>query len=114
MARQGVAFGGHGAEHQLLTYVLARRRADTRFEGSRSGLRGASVEPLLTFSYPNGYLNDGRLSRRCGRAGYRLAFITRRGRVTCEDDPLTMRRLNIHEAMTDTAPMFLARLVGLW
>jgi hypothetical protein len=34
--------------------------------------------------------------------------------VSCDDPPLSLRRINIHEDATSSIPMFLARLVGLF
>jgi peptidoglycan/xylan/chitin deacetylase (PgdA/CDA1 family) len=112
LARDGVAWGGHGVEHHLLTLVppeVVREEA----EGSRAEVARRAGQPPLAFSYPNGYVNDA-VVRTVKAAGYQLGFITRRGHVRCDDDPFLIRRLNIHEAMTDTPSMFLARLVGLW
>ncbi len=112
LAEAGVAFGGHGVEHHLLTQVpddVVRAEA----EGSMAVVSRTFGRPPLAFSYPNGYVDAGVVAA-VKAAGYRLGFITRRGHVSCDDDPLLIKRLNIHDEMTDTAPMFLARLVGLW
>jgi len=112
LANEGVAFGGHGVEHHLLTQVpgdVVRAEA----EGSMDVVSRTFGRPPLAFSYPNGYVNAGVVAT-VQAAGYRLGFITRRGHVSCDDNPLLIKRLNIHDEMTDTAPMFLARLVGLW
>ena len=47
-------------------------------------------------------------------AEYRVAFITDEGLVSCDDNPFLVKRLNIQQSVTNTTPMFLARLVGLW
>jgi peptidoglycan/xylan/chitin deacetylase (PgdA/CDA1 family) len=112
MARQGVTFGGHGVDHLLLTQV-SDAQADAEIEGSKIALDERLREPTPTFSYPNGYWT-GRVAARVKSAGYRLAFIAQGGSVTCDDDPWTLRRVNIHESVTDTEPLFLARLVGLF
>ena len=66
-----------------------------------------------TFSYPNGYHTPA-IVERTRAAGFRLAFITRRGFVSCDNDPLTIPRLNVHESVTGSAPMLVARIVGLF
>lgn len=111
MSASGVAFGGHGAEHHLLTQVSpdevrseigeSKRMLDTRLNAK-----------VATFSYPNGYWTP-EIRSEVEAAGFRVAFVTRRGFVSCDDDPLTVKRLNVHEAMTGSNPMFLARVVGL-
>ena len=47
-------------------------------------------------------------------AGYRLAFTIEPGHVSAGDDRFSLRRMNIHESMTRSAPMFMARLTGLF
>ena len=61
---------------------------------------------------PNGYCNAEVIDR-VRQSGYRLAFTTRRGLVSAGDDRFTVCRYNIHEAVTATTPMFLARVTGL-
>jgi hypothetical protein len=34
--------------------------------------------------------------------------------VGCDDDPFALRRINIHEDMTRSTPMFMARLAGIF
>lgn len=111
MARQGVTFGAHGAEHLLLTHVSADE-AEAELRVSGAVVESKLQPPVLTFSYPNGYHTASTVEQ-ARTAGYRLAFITRRGFVECDDDPLTIRRMNVHEAVTATRPMFMARLVGI-
>ena len=112
MARQGVTFGGHGVDHLLLTQV-SDAQADAEIEGSKIALDERLREPTPTFSYPNGYCTP-RVAAKVRSVGYRLAFIAQGGPVTCTDDPWTLRRVNIHESVTDTDALFLARLIGLF
>jgi peptidoglycan/xylan/chitin deacetylase (PgdA/CDA1 family) len=112
MARHRVAFGGHGAEHRLLT-DLAAADARAEIEQSKTVLDRTLDERVATFSYPNGNWRPD-IAETVKSCGYRLAFTTRPGRVRCDDDPFTLRRMNIHEAATATKPMFLARVVGLF
>ena len=112
MTRDGIAFGAHGAEHHLLTNIPAMQaKGDIR--DSKEVLDRKLGRPTATFSYPNGAWNR-ELSREVQQTGYQLAFTTEPGYVSCDDDPLTLRRLNIHEDVTSSMPMFLARIVGLF
>ena len=110
MAAQGVTFGGHGAEHVLLTQV-APDEQEREIRAAKTMLDTLN-EPVPTFSYPNGY-RSAEIAERVKASGYKLAFITSRGFVSCNDDPFTVRRLNVHESVTASVPMFLARVVGL-
>jgi peptidoglycan/xylan/chitin deacetylase (PgdA/CDA1 family) len=111
MAAGPIAFGGHGAEHRLLTEIpLEAAREDIR--RAKDVLDAQLAGSVETFSYPNGSWNPN-IAALLREAGYRLAFTTDSGPVTCEHDPMAVRRINIHEDMTRSTPMFMARLVGL-
>jgi hypothetical protein len=112
MSSQGIAFGGHGAEHRILTYVSASEALD-EIRTARDVIGGHLHEKALTFSYPNGNWSPdvATLVKECG---YRLAFTTKSGFVSCEDDPFTVRRINIHEGLMNSQPLFLARVLGLF
>jgi len=112
MARHGIAFGAHGFEHLLLTHASpAEARREIR--GSKEVIDGTPGMDIPTFSYPNGYWTPA-IADEVEAAGYRLAFTTRRGLVDCRDNRFTLSRFNLHQGVTDTMPMFLARLVGLF
>jgi peptidoglycan/xylan/chitin deacetylase (PgdA/CDA1 family) len=112
MSSQGIEFGAHGAEHRLLTEVPPQE-AREEIRASREVLRAKSVETVPAFCYPNGYLASDIVDM-VRAAGYRLAFTTEDGLVSCGDDVLRIPRLSIHECVSDSTPMFLARLVGLF
>lgn len=112
MAEGGVSFGGHGVRHLLLTQVSAVEAAG-EIHGASRGLHERLGLTNTTFCYPNGYWSPA-LAAEVRTAGYRLAFITDEGFVTCEDDRFSIRRLGIHQDTTSSTPMFLARILGLW
>jgi len=111
MRRRGVSFGGHGIDHLLLTHV-DEATVEAEVTGSKHELDARLGELVPTFSYPNGYCTPG-VAATVRNAGYKLAFIAQGGPVTCDDDPWTLRRVNIHQN-SDTEPLFLARLLGLF
>lgn len=111
MAGSGIAFGGHGVEHLLLTQV-SDEQVCQEVSGSKEFL-GKVGAPLPTFSYPNGFIN-ARIADTVRSAGFTLAFTTKRGLVTCDDDPMHVGRLNVHEGVTSSPAMFLARMTGLF
>jgi peptidoglycan/xylan/chitin deacetylase (PgdA/CDA1 family) len=112
MATKGVAFGGHGAEHYLLTEV-STEIAQSEIQQSIDMVRQRFAGTVPAFGYPNGSWTPA-VARQVEAAGYQLAFTTQPGHVSCNDDRFSLRRMNIHEDMTNTTPMFLARLVGLF
>ncbi|MEO5823712.1 MAG: polysaccharide deacetylase family protein [Vicinamibacteraceae bacterium] len=111
MGRAGVAFGGHGAEHRLLTYV-SPGEVESEIRESKAVVDARFAATAPTFSYPNGYLTP-EIAARVESAGYRLAFSTTRGFVAAGDDRFAVRRLNIHESVTNTGPLFFAKVLGV-
>ena len=111
MSEAGIAFGGHGADHLLLTQV-SRDQAQQEIGESLRVLGERVGEDVAAFSYPNGYRNT-EVTECVRRSGYRLAFTTRGGFVRAGDDCFSIARFNIHEGVTDTTPTFLARVLGL-
>ena len=111
MQREGVAFGGHGVSHRVLTEVApdvvedevktSKRVLDERLGGARA------------FAYPNGAWNPAVVAA-VRAAGYALAFTTDAGTVGPADDPYTLRRISIHDGLTGSTPMFLARVAGIF
>ncbi len=114
MSQQGIRFGGHGAEHRLLTNVpVDEASAELRRAKEVIDSHLREQEPCFSFSYPNGNCSPSVVDL-VKKSGYRIAFTTERGFVKCDDDRFTVRRINIHEGMTSSIPMFLARIVGLF
>ncbi len=111
MAHHGVTFGAHGAEHRVLTRVspeVARFEVDRAKDVLETRL---GVAPCA-FAYPNGGWNAA-IADVVKTAGYRMAFTVEPGLVSCDDDRFTLKRINIHEGMTRSMPMFLARVTGV-
>jgi peptidoglycan/xylan/chitin deacetylase (PgdA/CDA1 family) len=112
MSRQGIRFGGHGAEHRLLTNVSVDE-ATTEIHAAKKIVDSHLGEQVPCFSYPNGNWSPSVVDL-AKKSGYRIAFTTEKGFVKCDDDRYIIRRINIHEGMTSSIPMFLARIVGLF
>lgn len=112
MAKDGIAFGSHGKSHVLLP-VISVQEAEQEIAESKNQAEKQLGQPINAISYPNGDYNDAIL-RIVKQQGYAVAFVTAAGLVSAGDDPYTIRRINIHNDMTNTLPMFLARATGLW
>jgi peptidoglycan/xylan/chitin deacetylase (PgdA/CDA1 family) len=111
MGGRGVTFGGHGAEHRLLTQVRADAAEQEVLE-SRTVL-AEHVGDVAAFSYPNGSWN-AEIAAIVREHGYQMAFTTEPGSVSSSDDRYALKRINIHEHAASTTPLFLARVVGLF
>ncbi len=106
------AFGGHGADHRVLTQV-APSVARCEVESSKRELDSRLAGGVEAFAYPNGAWNP-EIAHIVRTGGYRFAFTVDPGPVGCDDDPLSLSRINIHEDMTRSTPMFMARLAGIF
>jgi peptidoglycan/xylan/chitin deacetylase (PgdA/CDA1 family) len=111
MSRDGIAFGGHGAEHRLLGQI-PEREVDDEVITMTAVMNKRLPAPVPSISYPNGSWTPAVIEK-VRRAGIALGFTTEPGTVSVGDEPLTIRRVNISEDMTRTTPMFLARILGL-
>jgi len=111
MAKNGIDFGSHGKSHKILT----NKEVDIQQElkESKNVIENELKVKIKSFSYPNGNYSE-EVVRFVRDQGYEMAFGTENGFVSQDDDPYTLKRINIHEDMTNTIPMFLARIVGLW
>jgi peptidoglycan/xylan/chitin deacetylase (PgdA/CDA1 family) len=112
MAQQGVTFGGHGAEHRILTFV-SPSEAQEEIQTAKAVLDSRLSVPAQAFSYPNGNWSP-EVAKLVEESGYRVAFTTDPGYVSCDDDRFSIRRVNIHDGLMGSRPMFLARIVGLF
>lgn len=111
MTRAGVVFGSHGVSHRILTGPGVNR--ETELVESRAVLEQQLGQSVRAFCYPNGN-HDEETRRQVWESGYQVAFSTNPGYVSAGSDPFRLNRINVHEAMTGSIPMFLARIAGLW
>ena len=110
MAATGISFGAHGVTHRILTTLpLAAVREEA--EASRDAIV-RELGRVTAFSYPNGGWNAD-VAAVVRDAAFHLGFSTDPGSVAHGDDRMTLRRVNIHEDVTRSVPLFLARLSGV-
>ena len=112
MARDGIDFGSHGKSHAILP-AASVREAEGEITESKNVLEKNLGQGIDAFSYPNGDYSEEVLDM-VRKNGYQVAFGTDKGSVFIEDNPYKLKRMNIHEDMTKTVPMFLARVVDIW
>lgn len=111
MAAGGITFGGHGVTHRLLD-TLPPAEADAEVGGSRTALERELPGHAIAFCYPNGNWSPA-VAAAVQRQGFRVAFSTERGLAGPDSERFAVRRINIHEDVTSTVPLFLARLAGV-
>jgi len=111
MSRGGIDFGSHGMSHDILTNISPEEvREEART--SKTIIEGKIRKSVHAFSYPNG--NHDPVVRKCvDECGYEIAFGTNRGFARAEDDPMSLKRVNVHDDVTRDVPMFLSSILGM-
>lgn len=112
MKKDGIWFGSHGISHRILP-TLEVEELEKEISKSKEAIENKLGKDTWAFSYPNGDFSKVAVDA-VRKSGYKLAFTTESGPVASRDDPYRIKRRNIFEDMTDSIPMFLARVVGLW
>ena len=102
----------HGCSHRPLT-TLSPDASMAELREVRNKLQATLGQPITAIAYPNGDYDDA-VVRMAREAGYLAGFTTQRGLVSEGDDPLRLRRLNVHEASTGSLPEFLCIILGVF
>lgn len=111
MRADGIAFGSHTMSHRMMTQLEPAAVAEELTE-SRRLLEQRLNAPVYLLAYPNGN-HDAGICAQARQAGYRFAFTTVAGRVARNDDPMTLRRINIHDGAHRHLPLFCASILGV-
>lgn len=106
-----VTIASHAHSHRPLT-ELERDEIAEELQRSRREIETRLGHAVTTIAYPNGN-HDDTVTSIAGACGYRAGFTTIAGRYTPGEDPLRVRRVNIHERGARSAPGFLSRVIGL-
>ena len=111
MGSHGISFGSHTENHVILTNVPP---AEARAEIVNSGtvLAAKVGKPTAAFCYPNGSYSP-EVVRMVADAGYRCAVTTRRGPLESSAGPFELRRIMVHEDISNTPALFACALAGL-
>jgi peptidoglycan/xylan/chitin deacetylase (PgdA/CDA1 family) len=101
--------GSHGCSHTPLD-SLPPAAVTEELERSRERLERELGCAIDTIGYPNGDY-DEQVIELVRRARYRLGFTTDKGWNATTDDSLRLRRINVSEASSRTAPDFLCAML---
>jgi hypothetical protein len=63
-------------------------------------------------AYPNGD-HDANVVSAARSLGFMTGLTTITGHIEGSDDPMTLRRINVHQAATSTRAEFACRMIGL-
>lgn len=106
-----VAVGSHAHTHTPLT-TLGYEGAKAELTRSRQELQDHGILPTSFCAYPNGNVDDA-VAAAARDAGITLGFATGHGRVSNGDDPLRLRRINVHDRSSATRAEFLCLILGV-
>jgi len=97
----GIELGSHTASHPLLVYE-SPATVTRELAASRKAIEERTGCPVRSFAYPNGTYNE-EVRAAVADSGYQYAFSTDGGWHGSGDDPLTIRRILLHEgSVVDT------------
>ena len=105
-----IELGSHAHTHTPLP-KLSDATSDDELQLAHRKIEQALHSPPTSFAYPNGDYHEDSI-RQVDAMGYELAFTTDTGWVQPGDAPLRLRRMNISESGTNSAPGFLSRLLA--
>lgn len=111
MSRDGVSFGSHSCSHRIMTTITPDQVSD-ELERSRRVLLEQGVNYVPVFCYPNGN-SDLRIQHQVQACGYEAAVGVRTGvEGRTPENRYAIRRVGIHNDVTETLPLFSFRLLG--
>ena len=105
-----IRFGSHTATHFRLGEQTSSEALEREIVGSRKALRDLSGQAIDLFCYPNGETSPSAVD--VVRRHYLGAVTTRGGWHDAGGDPHHIRRIGVHEDVSDARDPFLERLSG--
>jgi peptidoglycan/xylan/chitin deacetylase (PgdA/CDA1 family) len=112
MNKNGICFGSHAISHRLLT-KLDDSELEHELTESKNIINSHLGDKVQSIAYPNGNFNDSVINQ-AENCGYNAGFTTKYGYFRVGDDPLRIKRINIHETAAGNTQMFLCRLLGIF
>jgi peptidoglycan/xylan/chitin deacetylase (PgdA/CDA1 family) len=111
MSDAGISFGSHSISHAILTEVESNKVVE-EVQESWAVLARQGINVVPVFAYPNGNWSPD-IARMVADAGYQAAATTEFGyEGRFPDRRFALRRINIHEAISHTEPLFAFHMAG--
>jgi peptidoglycan/xylan/chitin deacetylase (PgdA/CDA1 family) len=108
MSKNRISFGSHTHNHVLLTNV-SEEKAEDEVVLSKQQLSKMINKPVRLFCYPNGNYNNSIVDI-LKKYDFNIAVTTKPGCFTLKSDFLTIPRIMLHNDISNTVPMFWARI----
>ncbi len=111
MSQEGISFGSHSCSHRILTTITSDD-VSVELTKSRQVLLEQGVNYVPVFCYPNGN-SDEPIQRQVQACGYEAACSVRMGvEGSTPENKYAIRRVGIHNDITNTIPLFSWRVFG--
>jgi peptidoglycan/xylan/chitin deacetylase (PgdA/CDA1 family) len=104
-----VSFGAHTVNHEILDQV-SPESAEYEISSSCSEIEEHLGTRVNLFAYPNGNFNQA-IQEILKRNSLQAAVTTRRGLMAASSDIFEIPRIGMHEDVSNTIPLFLARII---
>jgi len=111
LTASGFTIGAHGATHRLLD-TLPDAEVTQEVEESKATIAARLDRCEPAFCYPNGSWSAAAVGA-VEAAGFQIAFTTAEHFVQPGVARFLVPRVNMHEAMTNSVPMWLSRIAGV-
>ncbi len=111
MHSQNISFGAHGATHESLTQ-LDNHQIEEEIIESKKEIETHLGDHVEGFCYPDGSYNSEIITI-LKRHGFQYACTTEPGFNGSETDLFRLRRISIHNDISDNIPLFTCRISGL-
>jgi len=105
-----ISFASHTAGHEMLDQI-DKEKVHRELESSKKSLKDMLGIDSPIFAYPNGRMTDEAVSK-LEELNYTAAVTTQRGYVLGGTSLFGIPRIGIHEDVSNTTPLFLARLTS--
>lgn len=107
-----VTFGSHTAGHLILTSEKEDVVTQELIHSREKLLQEQAVDPqFISFCYPNGGFSEA-IAKNVKMAGYNCAVTTKRGWNSNKSDLFTLKRVGMHQDMTGSKSLTLAKFGG--
>jgi peptidoglycan/xylan/chitin deacetylase (PgdA/CDA1 family) len=103
--------GSHTCNHIRMIDKLDMIRMNDEIVHSKSKLEELLSEKIQLFCYPNGDYTDAAVNK--VRDNYIAAVTTEHGWNDTDSDPFLLRRIGLHEGISNNEESFISRLSGL-
>jgi peptidoglycan/xylan/chitin deacetylase (PgdA/CDA1 family) len=110
MGKSDITFGSHTRTHAILTSIDNKSEIKAELEESKAEIENQTGQEVKCFSFPNGN-SSNQLIQLVKKCGYACSFIGDTGKIDGNADPYSLKRIGMHNDVSENLPMFACRLL---